>query len=837
MSWAWLKSVGRAESSTCRGMLRAEADRSGETFKRRSRETMGNDALREKGAARAPAVRLSHRRGGLGRQLLAAFLLLTLVPLIGISIATTWRQYEHSRMQIIDQLTSVATLKEAEVKTWFNSLSPDLELLVADPHARASMTGLISGQQDRAMLVTWRNTLLETSRAVLVAGHKFDEVFLMDATGRVIVATNPNREGQAFVAQPFFQKGLNAPYVQSPFYSLAYDKMVVFAAVPVCDEKGIAQGVLAGVTSLDTLNRIMRERSGLGQTGETYLVSSDYIMLTEPRYASLGGFPAVHTQGANAALAGINGFGLYENYQYPAAPIVGVYRWIPELRVALLAEQSQAEAFATTFQNIWTMLGITIVVAMVTAGAAIVVARGIATPLEHLTSLATRMAGGDLTQIARIERDDEIGILTDTFNLMTAQLRELIGGLEERVAARTAELEAQTQALRRSEQRLALHVQQTPLAVIEWDLGFRVIDWNPGAEKIFGYSKDQAVGRHAAGLIVPESAREQVDKVWNELVTNRGGARSTNDNVTQDGRIVCCEWDNTPLIDQTGNVVGVASLVQDVTVRKQAEEQLERYSVELAQSNEELRRFAYIVSHDLRAPLVNLKGFAAELASSLAAIQPALNSALPHVDEKHKAMVTDALGQDIPEALGFIEASVTRMDHFINALLKLSRLGRTELVRVAVSMDALVQDTLETLAHQIEQRHVRVTVGSLPEVAADRTSMEQIMGNILNNAVLYLEPGRPGQIEISGEHGEGETIFRVHDNGRGIAPEDMDKIFAPFRRAGRQDVPGEGMGLAYVQTLVRRHGGRIWCESELGAGTTFTFTIPDHLTLGDNHAA
>jgi signal transduction histidine kinase len=200
-------------------------------------------------------------------------------------------------------------------------------------------------------------------------------------------------------------------------------------------------------------------------------------------------------------------------------------------------------------------------------------------------------------------------------------------------------------------------------------------------------------------------------------------------------------------------------------------------------------------------------------------------------------MVTDALGQDIPEALGFIEASVTRMDHFINALLKLSRLGRTELVRVAVSMDALVQDTLETLAHQIEQRHVRVTVGSLPEVAADRTSMEQIMGNILNNAVLYLEPGRPGQIEISGEHGEGETIFRVHDNGRGIAPEDMDKIFAPFRRAGRQDVPGEGMGLAYVQTLVRRHGGRIWCESELGAGTTFTFTIPDHLTLGDNHAA
>lgn len=126
---------------------------------------MGNETLRERKSVRASAVRLSRRRGGLGRQLLGAFLLLTLVPLVGISMVTTWRQYERSRMQIIDQLTSVATLKEAEVKTWFNSLSPDLELLATDPHARASMTGLISGQQDWAMLETWRSTLLETFKS------------------------------------------------------------------------------------------------------------------------------------------------------------------------------------------------------------------------------------------------------------------------------------------------------------------------------------------------------------------------------------------------------------------------------------------------------------------------------------------------------------------------------------------------------------------------------------------------------------------------------------------------------------------------------------------------
>jgi signal transduction histidine kinase len=150
-------------------------------------------------------------------------------------------------------------------------------------------------------------------------------------------------------------------------------------------------------------------------------------------------------------------------------------------------------------------------------------------------------------------------------------------------------------------------------------------------------------------------------------------------------------------------------------------------------------------------------------------------------------------------------------------------------------MNALVRDTLETLAHQIEQRRACVTVGPLPAVVADRTALEQILGNILNNAIIYLDPGRPGEIEITGERNGDETIFRIRDNGRGIAPEDMDKVFAPFRRAGKQDVPGEGMGLAYVQTLVRRHDGRIWCESEVGAGTTFAFALSNHLIRGNNH--
>jgi len=141
--------------------------------------------------------------------------------------------------------------------------------------------------------------------------------------------------------------------------------------------------------------------------------------------------------------------------------------------------------------------------------------------------------------------------------------------------ARSIERKRTEEALRESEQRVSHHVEHTPLAVIEWDTEFRVVQWNPAAEKIFGYPADEVRGRHAS-FIVPEAYREHVDRVWSGLMSRRGGDRSTNENVTKDGRTIFCEWYNTPLIDGCGRVVGVASLAQDVTERKRAEEALRK---------------------------------------------------------------------------------------------------------------------------------------------------------------------------------------------------------------------------------------------------------------------
>ena len=268
------------------------------------------------------------------------------------------------------------------------------------------------------------------------------------------------------------------------------------------------------------------------------------------------------------------------------------------------------------------------------------------------------------------------------------------------------------------------------------------------------------------------------------------------------------------------------AIVRNITERKRAEEALTRTAEELARSNEEVRQFAYIVSHDLRAPLVNVEGFVSELRGSLADLERLARPAVEQLGETERERTDRILRQDLPEALEFIGSSVSRMDHLINALLRLSRLGRHDMVPERLDLGSLVSEILTSLGTQIEARDATVAVLALPEITADRTCLEQILGNILTNAVLYLDPARPGRIEISGKLTGTELLMRISDNGRGIAPEDRDKVFAPFRRGDSLDVPGEGMGLAYVQALVRRQGGRIWFDSEPGVGTAFSFVLP-----------
>lgn len=271
---------------------------------------------------------------------------------------------------------------------------------------------------------------------------------------------------------------------------------------------------------------------------------------------------------------------------------------------------------------------------------------------------------------------------------------------------------------------------------------------------------------------------------------------------------------------------------------------VEYRTADLTEANEEIQRFAYIVSHDLRSPLVNIMGFTSELETLRKDIFDQIAKLSADLDSL-KAQATDAathgeidrLGQDFDEAIRFIKTSIANMDRLINAVLKLSREGRRQFQPERIDMNALLRGISETVTHRAAELGARIEIGNLPEVETDRLAVEQIFANLVDNALKYGRMGEPLHIEISGRANATHAIYDVRDNGRGIDPSDHVRVFELFRRSGPQDRPGEGIGLAHVRALVRRLGGSMGLSSELGQGSTFTVTLPRRWAGGTRSTA
>ena len=298
------------------------------------------------------------------------------------------------------------------------------------------------------------------------------------------------------------------------------------------------------------------------------------------------------------------------------------------------------------------------------------------------------------------------------------------------------------------------------------------------------------------------------------------------------------------LLAAAGVLVAVVALASLVTVLRFArdlagsrdglrrlndtlEEQVAERTADLSRANEEIQRFAYIVSHDLRSPLVNVMGFTAELAAAtgpLAELVSRAEAAAPGIVTEEARL---AAREDLPEAIGFIRTSTQKMDRLINAILTLSRQGRRTIAPERVDLAAIAEGAVGAIRHIVDERGVAITIERpMPTLVSDRLAVEQILSNLLENATKYLQPGRPGRIEVSATEARGRVIVSVADNGRGIAPADHQRVFDLFRRAGAQDQPGEGIGLAHVRALAYRLGGTIDVQSALGEGATFRLNLP-----------
>ena len=261
------------------------------------------------------------------------------------------------------------------------------------------------------------------------------------------------------------------------------------------------------------------------------------------------------------------------------------------------------------------------------------------------------------------------------------------------------------------------------------------------------------------------------------------------------------------------------------------EERVRARTAALARANEEIQQFAHLLSHDMRAPLVSIVGFTNELAEGVQDLQKFVDGSNLAPDDPDTQKARLVALQDMPEAIGYIRRSAAKLDNLLSAVLKISREGGRVLHAEGIDLRELVSSSSAAIQHQLSEAVGQVVLDlQVPSIMSDKLSLGQVMGNLFDNAVKYRAPGRPLRIEVrSSALPDDRIAVEITDNGRGIAPGDMNRIFELFRRVGKIDQPGEGVGLAYVRTLVGNLGGEISATSELDKGTTFRIVLPREL--------
>jgi PAS domain S-box-containing protein len=430
---------------------------------------------------------------------------------------------------------------------------------------------------------------------------------------------------------------------------------------------------------------------------------------------------------------------------------------------------------------------------------------------------------------------------TEKKHLQQAQsdLRSAYAEVEQRVAERTSELVSANQTLQKEiikrQQAQEAHAQSEQryrslfngmtegfaLHELVFDQNgqpcdYRFLDINPAFERLTGLQRESVIGRLQSQVVPGE------DPLW--LQTYSKVALTGESIQLENFSVVLQKYFDVLAYRPAAHQFAV--IVKDITARKEAEAEREQLLVELERKNRDLESMVYIASHDLRSPLVNIQGFSASLRKYAGQIEHILQEekSLEEIRIELKPILTERF----PRALSFIGTSSTKMDSLINGLLRLSRVGRAQIQPETLDMDALFQSILDTAAFQIEKVGAYIDLRSpLAPCTGDRQQINQVFSNLVDNAIKYRDPARPLTISIFCRQEGKNVIYSVEDNGVGISPENLDKIWELFRRIETNEtVTGEGLGLTIARRIVERHNGKIWVESQLHAGSRFNVQLP-----------
>jgi PAS domain S-box-containing protein len=361
---------------------------------------------------------------------------------------------------------------------------------------------------------------------------------------------------------------------------------------------------------------------------------------------------------------------------------------------------------------------------------------------------------------------------------------------------------------------LAAVVESSDDAIISKTLNGMVTAWNSGAERLFGYSSAESVGKPMDRLLPLERATEESD-ILARIARGERVDHFETVRVRKDGKRVDISATISPVKDSSGAIVGVAKIARDITQRKtseveilklndELEEKVKLRTAQLEAANKELETFSYSVSHDLRAPLRHISGFSQLLVEEFGA----------------------NLAPGARHYLDRIQAGTQNMGVLVDELLHLARVGRHALNRRTTNLKELVAEVITLLLPESEGRQVEWAVSDLSTAQCDPVLVRQIFQNLLSNALKFTRPRAQAVIEVSCREEGGQPVFMVRDNGIGFNMKYVNKLFGVFQRLHRaEDFEGTGIGLATVQRIVHKHGGQVWAEGELDKGAAFYFTL------------
>jgi PAS domain S-box-containing protein len=378
------------------------------------------------------------------------------------------------------------------------------------------------------------------------------------------------------------------------------------------------------------------------------------------------------------------------------------------------------------------------------------------------------------------------------------------------------EAQEQVRALDRQVREQSQLLDQAHDAIVVHGLDGAIRYWNAGAERMFGFTREQALGQAFDSLMGPGA------------VLRPGAAAELLAAGEWTGELDCVDAQGRPIVVERrcglvrgpeGEVTGIMALHSDVTERRRAEKEIvllnnvleqriRKRTAELEESNEDLRDFAYSLAHDLRAPLASIDGFSAQLESRLAA----------QLDDKAR------------HYLRRVRAGVKLMADLTDALLALADLSNTQLLHQNVDLSAVARNIMDRLGEQAPERQVRVVIEDTPRAQGDVRLLTDVMENLLGNSWKFTSRTQRPEIVFGGQSWpNGSYLYHVKDNGAGFDPAYAYKLFGPFQRLhSASEFEGTGIGLAMVRKIVSRHGGRVWAESQPGAGASFFFTLNEN---------